>query len=971
MNILKLLTSIDSKSQENFRQSVKARSLFSNSIRLGSATLITFLFLGQKAFAAPTIAPQFSNIFYMNDDITPNIRGMYIAYQITNDGIARDDVWAQIDVPTFGSGANITLGQNEDGLVQLGPMAANETKTAFFYLDTPVAISGNNGSLPITDSHNLTLYDTRPDRSGATSIGSTAFSFVEIQDTIAANSNTVDTVVTAPNPAELGGVITVTVTGNTGTVGSSREMAFSPATFAGWPGDVFELFESRIEFARSGEVYDNTLSFTYTSTQASDYTATYKFRAVNTINQPTPVSPVGEIASGGQIKHTDTSGFGSLSAIQPPQNNLTLTQLASESQLDNGGIVTYTLRLNNTGSTDVVVQEIQNTLPTDPGVVNYVPGQATYNGTVIEDPTISGSTLSWVGSFAVPAGTSRDLTFQATIPDTDGNYVNSAIAFIDDTQIDSTLDTADNAPATIDINVGSPELDYGDAPSSYRDASHEISSSPSLYLGSVVPDSETATQTTSAASAGDDDDGNDDEDAFVVLPNVPLVDPSITDLSIGRNYNLTVPVTNNTGAEATLHAWIDFDRDGQFEAGEYQSATVANGATSVNLNWDIANILGLDALTVPLNTLAGDTHARFRLTSDNLTDETTLIDPLIPIDVDDRSFDNATNGEVEDYPISIAVPLFDYGDAPDTGTGTATGNYQTTESDEGPTHIVIQDPLDLLHLSLGNTVDGDDGSLQNENADADDLDTNNVDLLGTLLTDGDTGLDDEDGVDIDNLPTLTADAGQTYTVPVTVRNNVPLLNAYLVGYIDFNQDGDFEDPGEKSATVTVPSDLLEVTSNSVSLDTTGDPRTFNVTFTVPAGVTPGDTYARFRLGSIKEIVESATTITVTTDNGEVNNGEVEDYGITIGSDSSEITFLSGQLVNDINNNGIQEEGEIGIDNAIVRLFKQQDGQLQATTTTEHGGFYRFDNLPPDEYYIEIETPIGNVLELSLERTPAE
>ena len=70
----------------------------------------------------------------MDDDTSPNIRGMYIAYQITNDGTARDDVWAKINVPVFGSSANITLSQNEDGLVQLGSMAANETKTAFFYL---------------------------------------------------------------------------------------------------------------------------------------------------------------------------------------------------------------------------------------------------------------------------------------------------------------------------------------------------------------------------------------------------------------------------------------------------------------------------------------------------------------------------------------------------------------------------------------------------------------------------------------------------------------------------------------------------------------------------------------------------------------------------------------------------------------------------------------------------------------------
>ena len=517
--------------------------------------------------------------------------------------------------------------------------------------------------------------------------------------------------------------------------------------------------------------------------------------------------------------------------------------------------------------------------------------------------------------------------------------------------------------------IAKKNTDYGDAPDSYRDASHKIGSSANLYLGSVKPDGEADTQLTSSPSAGDDDDGNDDEDAFIVLPNVPLVDPKISDLSAGREYNLDIPVTNTTGEEATLHAWIDFDRDGQFEAGEYQSATVANGATSVNLNWDIANILGLDLLSVPLTTLAGDTHARFRLTTDELTDTTNalnLLDPLIPLGLDDRSIGEASNGEVEDYPVSIAVPLFDYGDAPDTGTGTSTGNYQTTESDGGPTHIIIDDPLDLLHLSLGDTVDGDAGDLQNPDANADDLDTQNVDLLGTLLSGGATGLDDEDGVA--SFPTLTADAGQTYTVPVTVRNNVPLLNAYLVGYIDFNQDGDFDDAGEKSATVTVASDLLEVTNNSLSLDTTGEARTFEVTFTVPAGVTPGNTYARFRLGSIREIVESATTITLSTDNGEVNNGEVEDYGITIDSNSEGTISVSGQIIEDLDRNGRQSSGEIGMNNVVVELFTSS-GELVATTTTKEGGFYLFINLPAGEYNVELETSIPNAIKKSLVRTP--
>ncbi len=443
-------------------------------------------------------------------------------------------------------------------------------------------------------------------------------------------------------------------------------------------------------------------------------------------------------------------------------------------------------------------------------------------------------------------------------------------------------------------NGGNNEpFDYGDAPDSYGDASHELATSPDLYLGNVAPDGEVGTQLTSGPAAGDDDDGNDDDDAFFVLPNIPLVDPAVTSLSVGRNYSLTVPVTNTTGSSATLHAWIDFNQNGKFEAEEHQLATVSPGQTTASLDWDMNGILGfLDLLNFPLTTFIGDTHARFRLTSDTLTDKTGLLD-VLSLGIDERATGSATDGEVEDYPVSVAVPLYDYGDAPDTGTGTGLGNYQTTESDGGPTHVVIKDPLGLLHLSLGNTVDGDEGSLQNSNADADDVDTRDVDLLSTVLNDVDLGLDDEDGVS--SFPPLSGTAGQSYSVPVTVRNNIPLLNAFLVGYIDFNRDGDFDDPGERSATVTVPSDLLTITSNSLTLDTTGAPRTFDVTFTIPAGVTPGDTYARFRLGSIQEVVESAITVAVSTNTGEVNNGEVEDYRIAIAPEPQRCQSTTGDF----------------------------------------------------------------------------
>lgn len=427
--------------------------------------------------------------------------------------------------------------------------------------------------------------------------------------------------------------------------------------------------------------------------------------------------------------------------------------------------------------------------------------------TVNVSPNQTTANLTWSGFSSTSVGNTY-ARFRIT---TDSNLINSP----------SSIGLAINGEVE-DYQVAIAGYDYGDAPSSYGDASHDNPATPTVYLGSIKPDKELSTQLgtdSGAAAAGDDNNGTpDDEDAFTALANVPIV----------GNYSLNVPVHNTSSNPATLHAWIDFDKDGQFESGEYQNATVANNSTTASLNW-----------TVPIGTLPGSTHVRFRLTSDN-----TLIDNIGTSNIDERSIGNASNGEVEDYPVSISVPIYDYGDAPDTGTGTGAGNYQTTASDGGAAQVKINTAG--LVLSLGSNIDTDDGTLQNAAANADDIN-------GTP--------NDEDGVA--SFPALTTTANQTYTIPVTVQNNVPLVNAYLVGYIDFNKDGDFLDAGEKSATITVPTGST-------------NPRTFNVTFTTPAGMTTGNTYARFRLGQVQATAESATGASISTD-----NGEIEDYQIAI------------------------------------------------------------------------------------------
>ena len=464
-----------------------------------------------------------------------------------------------------------------------------------------------------------------------------------------------------------------------------------------------------------------------------------------------------------------------------------------------------------------------------------------------ERATVSDGTVALDANGQVSSGSSGTVTLNwnnlgsTTGADiTDGNSY-ARIRFTSE-EIDRTIETTGRDDASIGI-AGDGEVedyqiaiskafDFGDAPDAYGDVSHEIPASPSVYLGSVEPDNEADTQLGSnagAAAEGDDNDGNDDEDAFANLPNVPAT----------GSYSIDVPLS--TAGNATLHGWIDLNGDGKFEADEYRNDSVTSTDTEGTLTWNIT-------AAVP-----GDSFVRLRLTSDTLTDESGT-------DIDERSVGSANDGEVEDYPVTIeAARIYDYGDAPDTGAGTGTGNYQTTSTNGGAAQVVLDEANQVL--SLGSEIDVDDGSLQDEDALADDND-------GTP--------DDEDGVS--SFPTLTTAEGQTYTVSVTAKNNVPGVapanDAYLVGFIDFNKDGDFLDDGEQSATVTIPSDANPT-------GTSGALRTFDVIFTTPAGMTAGDTYARFRLGQVEATAESATGAPEST--GTPDNGEIEDYKIAIAS----------------------------------------------------------------------------------------
>lgn len=175
---------------------------------------------------------------------------------------------------------------------------------------------------------------------------------------------------------------------------------------------------------------------------------------------------------------------------------------------------------------------------------------------------------------------------------------------------------------------------------------------------------------------------------------------------------------------------------------------------------------------------------------------------------------------------------FDMGDGPDT--------YGTSLGANGARHVIGDRSLYLGSSGPDGESDGSPGA--------------------TALTDDNnmvSGVDDEDGVV--SFPNY-AGGGASYTVSVNAVNLSTTTAASLVGYIDWNRDGDYDDADEQSSTVVVPANTTSTTA-------------FNVTWPTPptnAGGTSA-TFARFRIAYVATEAESPI--------GLANSGEVEDYPI--------------------------------------------------------------------------------------------
>ncbi|WP_318522782.1 GEVED domain-containing protein [Photobacterium leiognathi] len=244
----------------------------------------------------------------------------------------------------------------------------------------------------------------------------------------------------------------------------------------------------------------------------------------------------------------------------------------------------------------------------------------------------------------------------------------------------------------------------------------------------------------------------------------------------------------------------------------------------------------------------------------------------------------------------------DYGDAPDTSAGTSNGDYQTLESNGGANHAFVDTDEDTqVDITLGTLWDGsdsgNDGALQNAAATSDDLDN----------------IDDEDGVSwTDNF---IRGGNANISVTITKDPDSTLAGLRLYAWVDWNQDGDWNDASE------------QIISN-----TSANSSTQSYPVSIPPTATLGSTYLRVRVCSDADC---------NSPNGDADDGEVEDYLLTVIAPQ-----ISGFVFNDNGSgggtatNGIKDGGESGLGFAVpVVAYNAATGMCYAANADPTTGAY--------------------------------
>lgn len=207
-----------------------------------------------------------------------------------------------------------------------------------------------------------------------------------------------------------------------------------------------------------------------------------------------------------------------------------------------------------------------------------------------------------------------------------------------------------------------------------------------------------------------------------------------------------------------------------------------------------------------------------------------------------------------------------------TGTGTITNTAEvikSTQPDPGSTpgnNEEAEDDQDSADIIVTAYDHGDAPASYGDPTH--DVPATPARYMGINPPDTEAALQADDGADEDGVTVAALYAGSNSSA--VVITSTP--KAYLSAWIDFNSDGDFLDAGEQIAT--------DLRDNGTGDDLAGNDGQIEFNFAVPAGVTTGSNWSRFRFSSVTGLGPD----------GHGQDGEVEDYELKI-SDSADLALI--------------------------------------------------------------------------------
>ncbi|MBN8545883.1 MAG: choice-of-anchor A family protein [Ignavibacteria bacterium] len=439
--------------------------------------------------------------------------------------------------------------------------------------------------------------------------------------------------------------------------------------------------------------------------------------------------------------------------------------------------------------------------------------------------------------------------------------------------------------------------------------------------------------------------------------------------TVNQNF-LTCPTTPPAPASLGDKVWNDANQNGIQDNGEagianvtvklYTSANVLVGTTTTdaNGNYSFTNLSAgtyFVEFTKPSGYTASPKDAGSDDTKDSDADVTTgktgnytlvagqnnitvdagfYVTPPAPASLGDKVWNDANHNGIQDNGeagiSNVTVKLYTCDDNLVATTSTdASGNYLFSNVQPGSYYVKFSQVTGFIFTTKDA---GSDDALDS------DADPSNGKTACFTLAAGENK--------------TTVDAG-LYVNFITIGDKV---------WKDLNNDGiqDANEPGIPGVTVK-----LYDCNNTLITTTVTDA---NGIYQFCCSIGGGSYYVEFVLpsGYVFSPKDAGSDDTKDSD-ADVTTGKTACFNISGGQTNLTLDAGINQLPvnigdkvwNDIDKDGVQDNGEAGIPNVTVKLYNCL-GVLVSTTTTDANGLYHFNNIPAGDYYVEFTAPSGYV-----------